>query len=168
MASSAASALSSFGAKPPSSPTAVERPFFFHALERVENLGDGLQAFAERGEAVRHDHELLEVNGRVRVRAAVDDVGHGDREHLGVGPAEVFEERLAERGGSGLGVGEGDGEDGVGAELGLLEAGAVEVEHRLVEHALVVGVVVWTLVHTTAVTTSGELKPGPKCVSIVS
>jgi hypothetical protein len=69
-----------------------------HGLERVEDLGDGLEAVGEGGEAVGHDHEFLEVDRGVRVGAAVDDVGHRNGQDLGVGPAEVLEEGLAEAG----------------------------------------------------------------------
>ncbi len=59
---------------------------------------------------------------------------------MGVGAAEVAEER--EFGGLGGGVrdGEGDAEDGVGAERGLV-GGGVQVEHRLVDQPLLGGVV---------------------------
>jgi hypothetical protein len=46
--------------------------------------------------ALGHHHEFLEVDRGVGVRAAVDDVHHGDGQDLGVGTAEVLEERLAE------------------------------------------------------------------------
>ena len=58
---------------------------------------------------------------------------------MGVGAADVAEQRQAGRLGGGLRRGERDAEDRVGAELGLV-GGAVEVEHRLVDEALVVGV----------------------------
>ena len=48
----AASALSSFGAKPPSSPTAVREALLLQdGLEGVERLGDGAQA-SEKVEAL--------------------------------------------------------------------------------------------------------------------
>ena len=110
-----------------------------YALEGVEDLGDGLQTFAEGVEAMRHDHEFLEIDRGIGVRATVDDVGHGHREHLGVRSTEVFEDRLTEGGRSGLGVGEGDGQDGVRAELGL-RFGAIDVQHDAVHRELVEGV----------------------------
>ena len=87
-------------------------------------------------QAVRLDHEFLEINRRVGMGAAVDDVGHRHGQHFGVRPAEIFEQRLAERGGGGLGVGERDGEDGVGAELGF-RFRAVQFQHRAVNRQLV-------------------------------
>ena len=107
-----------------------------HGLEGVEGFGDRAQALAEGVEALRHDHEFLEINRGIRVRAAVDDVGHRHRQHLGVRSAEVLEERQAQRVGGGLGVGQRDGQDGVGAELGL-GFRAVELEHDAVNRQLV-------------------------------
>ena len=107
-----------------------------HALEGVEDLGDRLQTLAEGLKAVGLDHELLEIDRGVRVGAAVDDVGHRDGQHLGVGSTEVLVEGLAEGAGGGLRVGEGDGEDRVRAELGL-GFGTVERQHDRVHGELV-------------------------------
>ncbi len=93
----AASALSNLGAKPPSSPTGGgEALFLQHGFEGVKGLGDGLQAARESGQALGHDHEFLEINGRVGMSAAVDDVGHRHGQDFGVGAAEVFEQRQAQ------------------------------------------------------------------------
>jgi hypothetical protein len=64
---------------------------------------------------------------------------HRHRQQVRVGATDVAEERQAGGLGRGLRGGEGDTEDRVGAELGLVGR-AVEVEHRLVDEALVVGV----------------------------
>ena len=48
------------------------------AAQRVEDFGAGPQRLGERGGADRHHHELLEVDARVGVRAAVQDVHHRD------------------------------------------------------------------------------------------
>ena len=51
-----------FGAKPPSSPTAVVSFFVLQdLLERMEDLRAVAQRFAERRRAHRDDHELLHV-----------------------------------------------------------------------------------------------------------
>ena len=105
-----------------------EAAAFEHALERVENLAAGAERFGKGRHAFRHDHELLEIDRRIGVRAAVDDVHHRHREHLGVRSAEIFEERNAELRGGRLRVGERDGEDGVGAELGFVRRA---VERRI-------------------------------------
>ena len=49
--------------------------------------------FPEALGAHRHNHELLEVDGVVRVFAAVDDVHHGNRQASGVDPPEVSVQR---------------------------------------------------------------------------
>ena len=66
-------------------------------------------------------------------------LGHRHRQDVGLRAAEVAEERLARRGRRRLGAGQRHGEDGVGAEGGLV-VGAVEIEHRLVNRRLVGGV----------------------------
>ena len=69
----------------------MERPRLLeHAFERVEDLGAGAGRFAKKFGALGHDHELLEIDGRVGVRAAVDDVHHRHRQDLGVRAAEVL------------------------------------------------------------------------------
>ena len=80
--SSAASLDGSIGAKPPSSPTAVESAHLRqHLLERVEHLDAHAEAFGKGVGADRHDHELLRVDVVRRVRAAVEDVHHRHRQH---------------------------------------------------------------------------------------
>ena len=125
------------GAKPPSSPTAVDRPRSCSTLlERVVRLHAPAQRLAEARRADRHDHELLEVDVVVGVDAAVEDVHHRHRQHVGVGPADVAVERQLQLGGGGPGHGQGDAEDGVGAEAGLV-VGAVEGDQLGVDDALV-------------------------------
>ena len=137
MASSAASVDSSFGAKPPSSPTAVERPLSFSTFFSAWNTSQPMRRpSANVLGADRHDHEFLEVDRGVRVRAAVHDVHHRHGQHLGVRAADVLVEGLVQRGGGGLGGREGDAEDGVGAEL-RLGLRAVELDHRPVDADLV-------------------------------
>ena len=116
-----------------------EALLFQHSLESVKNLGDRAQAFAERVEALRHDHEFLKIDRGIRVGAAVDDVRHRHRQYVGLRAAEVAKERLAGRVCRRLGAGQRNGEDGIGAEGGLV-VGAVEIEHRLVDRRLVGGI----------------------------
>src|SRR3954469_21639646 len=93
----AASLDSRLGAKPPSSPTAVDWPascrVFLSAWKtssptrrhsakgggRTPRRG-GAGAGGEGGRAGGDDHELLEVDRVVGVRAAVDDVHHRHRQ----------------------------------------------------------------------------------------
>src|SRR5690606_7256842 len=108
-------------------------------LEGVEHFAAGAEGVGEGVEVDRTDHELLEVDGGVGMGAAVHDVHHGNGQDLGVGAAEVFVEGLAKGTGGGVRGGEGDAEDGVGAEL-RLGGGAVELDHGVVDADLVAGV----------------------------
>ena len=115
--SSAAALAGRFGAKPPSSPRPVDRPFFFSTrLERVVDLGAGAQRLAERRRPDRRDHELLDVDVGVGVGAAVEDVHHRHRQQVRVGPAQVAEQAQLAPSRGGLGHGQRDAEDRVGAE----------------------------------------------------
>ncbi len=110
-----------------------------HALERVVDLRALAQRLGEGVGAQRRDHELLHVDRRVGVRAAVDDVHHRHGQQVGVRPAEVAEQRQAGGLRGRLGHGERDAEDRVGPEA-LLVGGAVQVDHGLVDQALLGGV----------------------------
>jgi hypothetical protein len=69
---------------------------------------------------------------------AVEDVHHRHRQDVGVGAAEVAEQRQARGVRGGLGHGQRDAEDGVGAELALV-VGAVERQHLGVDEPLLAG-----------------------------
>ena len=109
------------------------------ALEGVEDLGAHAQRLGEAGGAGRHDHEFLDVDVVVGVGAAVDDVHHRQGQYAGVGPADVLVERQAGFFGGGLGHGQRDAQDGVGAQLALV-FGAVQLDHAHVDADLVDGV----------------------------
>ena len=96
-------------------------------------------ASREARRADRHDHELLQVDVVVGVHAAVDDVHHRHRQHVGVRAADVAVQRQLELGGGGLGDGQRHAEDGVGAEPGLVVR-AVEGDELAVDEPLVEGV----------------------------
>ena len=64
-----------------------------HALEGVVDLGAPAQRLGEGRRADRGDHELLDVDVGVGVRAAVEDVHHRHRQHVGVRAADVAEQR---------------------------------------------------------------------------
>ena len=110
-----------------------------YALERVVGLGAPPQRLAEGLGADRRDHELLDVDAAVGVRAAVDDVHHRHRQDVGVRATDVAEQRQLRRLGRGAGDSQRDAEDRVGADLGLV-VGAVQVDHRLVDQPLLGGV----------------------------
>ena len=127
------------GAKPPSSPTAVDRPRLVqHRAQGVVRLRAPAQGLGEGGRADRHDHELLQVDVVVGVGAAVDHVHHGHRQHVGPGPADVAVQGQADLVGRGVGHGQRDAEDGVGPEAALV-VGPVEVDQRRIEAPLVEG-----------------------------
>ncbi len=71
--------------------------------------------------------------------AAVEDVHHRDGKDLCVWPAEVLEEGQPDLRGGGVGGGQRDGEEGVGAELRFVRR-AIEGDHGLVDGDLVEGV----------------------------
>ena len=132
----ASSLVARLGAKPPSSPTAVDRPAVVEqALERVVRLDPPAQRLGVARRTDRHDHELLEVDRVVGVRAAVDHVHHRHGEDVGVGAADVAVQRHAQLVGGGLGDRQADAEDRVGAETCLV-VGAVELAQQRVDDAL--------------------------------
>ena len=88
-------------------------------FERVKDFAAGAQCLRETRQAFRHDHELLKIDRRIRVRAAVDDVHHRHRQHARVGSPEIFEERQTELRGRGVGVCERNGKDCVRARVDL-------------------------------------------------
>jgi hypothetical protein len=137
----AASWLATLGAKPPSSPTLVGMPLVVDdLLQRVEDLGAVAQGFAEGGRAHRHDHELLQVEVVVGVRAAVDDVHHRHRQAAcAAHAAEVAVQRQARFLGRGARHRHADGQRGVGAQAALV-VGAVQVDQGLVQEGLLAGV----------------------------
>ena len=108
-------------------------------LERVEHFRAPPYRLGQRRRADGHDHEFLEVDRVVGVLAAVDDVHHRHRQHVGRYPADVGIERQPTRIRRRLGDRQADAEDGVGAEVALVVA-AVERDHRQVDLALVFGV----------------------------
>ena len=76
--SSASRVEARFGAKPPSSPTAVLWPAALSALFSAWKISGALaQGFREIWCADRSDHEFLEVDGVVGMRPAIQDVHHG-------------------------------------------------------------------------------------------
>ena len=130
-----------FGAKPPSSPTPVDRPRPLQdSAQRVEDLGARRAGPPPNdGEAQRHHHELLEVDVGVGVGAAVQDVHHRHGQGVPAGIARQMRDVRVERpaGGRGLGLERRhrDAEQGVGAKPAL-GGRAVERDQCLVERAL--------------------------------
>lgn len=104
-------------------------------LEDVVGLRAHLHGLSERRSASGKEHELLEGEGIAGVRATVDDVERGAGEDVGLLDAgkrgNVGVEGEALVGGTGLGDGHRDTEDGIGAELALVR-GAVKLDHEVV------------------------------------
>jgi hypothetical protein len=63
-------------------------------LERVEDLRTVAQRLGERWRADRQDHELLDVDTVIGMRATVDDVHHRHWQRLRSGAAEIPVQRL--------------------------------------------------------------------------
>ena len=127
------------GAKPPSSPSPVGKPCFFRTdLSEWNTSAPQRSASVKVGGADRRDHELLHVDARVGVGAAVEDVHHRHRQTWALGPAEIAEQ--GQPGGlrRGLGHRQRHPQDRVRAQLRLVGR-AVGVEQRLVDEPLVVG-----------------------------
>ena len=112
--------------------------FFQHGFQVVEDFDAPAECFAEIRRAERHHHEFLHVHGIIGVRAAIEDIHHGDGKNVGRGVGgifrEIFVERLACGGGGSARGGHGDGEDGVRAEIGFVRR-AVGFDHAVVERA---------------------------------
>ena len=125
------------GANPPSSPTPVESPLDLRIpLSVWKTSTPARRASAKVAKPDGAHHEFLRVEAIVGVGAAVDDVHHRDRKRARAGAAEIPVERQA-RGRRGRPRhGEGDAEDGVGAESPLV-LGAVELDQDPVEQGLV-------------------------------
>ena len=106
-------------------------------LQPVERLHADSQRLGEGGGAGRHDHELLQVERVLRVRAAVDDVQHRHRQHaclVATQPAVERDARLERRR---LRRGERAPEHRVRPEPGLVRR-SVELDEEPVEARLVV------------------------------
>ena len=105
-------------------------------LQLMEDLGAHAQRFLEALRADGHDHELLDIDAVGGVRAAVEDVHHGDGQGLGVDAADIVIQAHAGSLGCGLRAGEGHAEDRVGAQAGLV-GGAVDLAEHLVDGYLI-------------------------------
>ena len=100
--------------------------------QSVEDLSAPAQALLKGRCAHGHDHELLGVHGVGGVCAAVQDVHHGDGQAVAVHAAEEAVEGHVQRSGSSAAGSDGNGQNGVCAQLGLV-LGAVGVDHGLVD-----------------------------------
>jgi hypothetical protein len=109
------------------------------APERMKNLRAPPQRFAERRRAERHHHELLKVDARIGVRAAVQDVHHRDGQgerRVSVERADMPIQRDLFRCRFRAQTGHRHAEQRIGAESALGRR-AVERDQGLVEPALI-------------------------------
>ncbi|KAL2290733.1 hypothetical protein FJTKL_14732 [Diaporthe vaccinii] len=113
------------------------------ALQLLVDLSTPAQGLGEGRSVGGDDHELLEGQAATGVRTAVEDVHERNRQDVGLlGSGEVGDvsvQRDALLSGTGLGNSQGDTEDGVGAELGLV-GGAIQLDQEVVDGSLVLDV----------------------------
>ena len=102
----------------------------------MERLGTHAQRFGEALGAHGQDHEFLDVQGVVRVFAAVHDVHHGNGQDLRVDAAQILIQGQAQAIRGRVGSRHGNAQDGVRAELTLV-FGAVQFEQHSVQTGLV-------------------------------
>ena len=112
------------------------RETFFKGVEDFRSHAHGL-GNVRRGH--RHDHEFLDVDGIVGMFAAVDDVHHRHRQLMGMDAAHIGIQGQRGFFGGGLGRGQADAENGIGAEPRFI-LGAVQFDHGGVDFQLVFGV----------------------------
>ena len=129
----------SAGAKPPSSPTPVLSFLLLRISFSAWKTSTPMRSALREGVgAGRDQHELLEVDAVVGVGAAVDHVHHRHRQQPAPDAAEVRVERQPGVVGRRARHRQRHGQDGVGAERGLVR-GAVELQQGLVDGGLLAG-----------------------------
>ena len=110
-----------------------------HRLERVVDLDTGAQRIRVVLETDGSNHELLNINVGVCVRATVEDVHHGNGKHVGVGATQILVEgKVCGLCGS-LSNGQRNAQNCVSAQLTLV-IGGVQSNHGLIDGALIGGV----------------------------
>ena len=107
-------------------------------LQCVEDFSTHAETFAEAACTHRADHEFLESDRSVRVRATIDDVHHRYGQYIGVRATDVAIEGDVEVLSGSLSDGERYTEDSVSAEV-TLGLGAIESDHLQVDLTLVQG-----------------------------
>src|SRR5690554_6073479 len=111
-----------------------------HFLQAVEDFRADTQSLCKALHSNRLNHELLDVHVVIRVLTTVQDVHHryrhGEFAGRAVDISNVRIQRLLQRNSSRLGRCKGDGQNGVGAQVGLV-LGAVQIQHNLVQTTLI-------------------------------
>ncbi len=108
-------------------------------LQNMEDFSADAHRVTDAFRADWHDHEFLEVDRVVGMRAAIDDVHHRNGQQVGVWATDITVEWQAGCFGSGLGNGERYAEDGVCAEARLVRR-TIERNQRLVDVDLAFGI----------------------------
>ena len=102
----------------------------------MKNLGYGAQAFTKTRQPMRHDHELLKINRRIRMRAAIDHVRHRHRQYFRIWPAQILEQRKPRILRGRLGIGQRHGQNRICAQL-RFEFGPIQLEHHAINGQLI-------------------------------
>ena len=102
----------------------------------MKRLDTHLETLTEALGSDGHDHELLQIERVIRMHAAVDDVHHRHRQHVGIGSTDPLEQLDARTGSGGVGSCKRCAKDGIGAEA-TLGRRAVKFDQCRVERALV-------------------------------
>ena len=106
----------------------------------MEHLHAHAQGLRKTAGAEGHDHELLHVDGIIRVRAAVQDVHHRNRQSAGVDAAQIAIQRGALRRGRRARYRHRRRQHRVRAQIALVGR-AVEIDHDPVDLRLQGGIV---------------------------
>ena len=108
-------------------------------FQRVEDLRAPADRFRNRWRAQGRDHEFLEVDGVVGMRAAIDDVHHGHGQDAGIHAADIAIDRQIRRLACRLRNRQRNAEDRIRAKTAFVLR-AVEHDQRVIDVTLVLGV----------------------------
>ena len=101
---------------------------FQDGSQSMEDLSAPAQALFKGGSTHGHDHELLSIHGVGGMRAAVQNVHHGDGQAVAVHAAQEAVQGHVQRGGGSAAGCNGNSQDGVCAQVGFI-LGAVGFQH---------------------------------------
>ncbi len=102
----------------------------------MEHFCAPAHGFFEAWRAHGHDHEFLKVDAVIRVLAAVDDIHHGNREHMGADPAQILPKRQFKRLGRSLGTGKRHRQNSIGAQ-GCLVVRSIQLDESAIDLHLI-------------------------------
>ena len=64
-----------------------------HLLQSMEDFGPHTQTFTETASSNRTDHKFLESDRGIRMRTAIDNIHHRDRQYICIRPADITVKR---------------------------------------------------------------------------